>query len=60
MFDKDSIKWFLEQLGDADMAFLRHPDRCSIKEEAEFIKMKVKKRSRYLKIAMLMNWQMKN
>lgn len=33
----DSIKWYLEQLGNADMAFFDHPQRSSIEEEVQHI-----------------------
>lgn len=33
----DSLKWYLEQLGDADMAFFKHPNRNSIKEETDHV-----------------------
>jgi hypothetical protein len=32
-----SLEWFLEQLGDGDIAFFKHPDRNSIKEEVDHI-----------------------
>jgi len=38
---KDMASWFLEQLGDADAVFLKHPDRNTVHEEAEFIKERV-------------------
>jgi hypothetical protein len=45
---KDMASWFLEQLGDADAVFLKHPDRNTVCEEAEFIKQKVKEKHWYL------------
>ena len=35
---KDSIKWFLEQLGENDIVFFKHPHRNTIGEEAEYLK----------------------
>jgi len=35
---KDSIQWFMEHLGDNDIAVLKHPTRNTIGEEAEYIK----------------------
>lgn len=34
---EDSVKWFLEQLGDADAAFFRHNKRKTVGEEADYI-----------------------
>lgn len=34
----DSVKWFLEQLGDSDAAFFKHPHRQTIQEEADYLK----------------------
>lgn len=36
--DKDSVKWFLEQLGDNDIAVFKHPHRKTIQEEADYLK----------------------
>jgi len=33
----DSLKWYIEQLGDGDIAFFKHPNRHSIKEEVQHI-----------------------
>ena len=45
----DSLRWFLEQLGDHDMAVFKHPWRSSAREEAEFIAMKLHNGSSYIK-----------
>jgi hypothetical protein len=45
---KDMVAWFLTQLGDADVVFLKHPERNTVKEEAEFIKKKVAENHYYL------------
>jgi len=34
----DSAKWLLEQCKNVDMAVLKHPDRNSIQEEADYLK----------------------
>jgi hypothetical protein len=44
----DMVKWFLEQLGDADAVFLRHPDRKTVHEEAAFLKEKLWKNHYYI------------
>lgn len=36
--DTNSVKWFLEQLGDADIAVFKHPHRNTIQEEADYLK----------------------
>lgn len=35
---KDSVKWLVDQLGEADMAVFKHPDRSSIQQEADYLK----------------------
>lgn len=45
---KDMASWFLEQLGDADAVFLKHPDRNTVREEAAFIKENVAANHYYL------------
>lgn len=34
----DSVKWFLEQLGDSDVAVFKHPNRETVGEEAGYLK----------------------
>jgi hypothetical protein len=34
---EDCLEWYLDQLGDKDMAFFAHPNRHSIKEEVEHL-----------------------
>ena len=34
----DSVKWFIEQCRDVDMAVLKHPMRKTIQEEADYLK----------------------
>lgn len=38
----DSARWFMEQLGDKDMAVFKHPDRRTVQEEADFLKKRLK------------------
>lgn len=44
----DTVKWLLEQLGDKEMAFFKHPDRNTLQEECDFIKKKIAERNYYL------------
>ncbi len=34
----DSVRWFLEQLGDADAAFFKHPNRETVQQEADYLR----------------------
>lgn len=34
----DAVDWFIKQLDDADMAFLKHPHRKTVGEEADFLR----------------------
>lgn len=43
-----SVKWFLEKLGENDIALFKHPWRNSIKEETELIEEKLKKKKAYI------------
>lgn len=45
---EDSVEWFLEQLGDDDMALFRHPWRKTIKEETDHIEEYLKKGDKYI------------
>lgn len=45
---EDSVEWFLEQLGDADMALFKHPWRKTIKEETDHIEEYLKKEDKYI------------
>ena len=36
--DKDSVKWFLEKLGDKDITVFKHPRRETVQEEANYLK----------------------
>lgn len=44
----DSLKWLLEQLGEADVAFFRHPWRKTVAEEVEHIEEHLKKEKPYI------------
>jgi hypothetical protein len=44
----DSVVWFLDQLGDDDIAVFAHPVRHTVRAEAEFIQKKVHEGNRYL------------
>src|SRR3990167_10663739 len=35
--DKNSVKWFLQQLGNADIAAFKHPNRQTVQEEADYL-----------------------
>jgi hypothetical protein len=39
---EDSVEWFLQQLGDADIATFKHPNRETVGEEGEFLKERMK------------------
>jgi hypothetical protein len=45
---EDSAKWFLDQLGNADMAVFKHPWRKSIEEEADHIEEHLKLEKPYI------------
>jgi len=44
----DMVKWFSEQLGDYDAVFLKHPQRNTVAEEAQFLKQKIADLDYYL------------
>lgn len=44
----DSVQWFLEQLDGHDIVVFKHPWRHSAQEEAEFLRMKLAKGSKYI------------
>ena len=46
--DIESIRWFLHQCRDVDMAVFKHPERNTIQEEADFLKEKLKKGDQYI------------
>lgn len=44
----DCLKWFMEKLGDNDIALFKHPWRNSIKEEVDLIEEKLVQRGKYI------------
>ena len=38
---EDSAKWFMEQLGDGDMAVFKHPNRNTVQEEADYLRQRL-------------------
>lgn len=36
--NENSVKWFMNQLGDADIAVFKHPHRSTVQEEADYLK----------------------
>lgn len=46
--NKDSVKWFIDKLGDADIALFIHPWRKTIKEEVDHIEDHLKKGKPYI------------
>jgi hypothetical protein len=44
----DTVAWFLEQAGDAELLLFRHPHRRTVQEEYEFVKAKLAAGNRYL------------
>jgi len=45
---KDSVKWFLEQLGENDVAVFKHPNRNTIQEEADYLKKRLRNHCPYI------------
>lgn len=48
MKKETSLQWYLDQLGDKDAAFFKHPNRNSIEEEYEFMDTLMSKGDNYL------------
>jgi len=44
----DCVQWYLQRLGNADMAFFRHPWRSTMKEEVEHIEKKLSEGNEYI------------
>lgn len=44
----DCVQWFLEQLGDTDMAFFSHPVRRNVRQEVEHIEEKLQQNHPYM------------
>jgi len=45
---KDSIQWFMNHLGDADLAVFKHPHRNTIGEEAKYIQHRIDIKTSYI------------
>jgi len=46
--NQDSVRWFIEQLGSAEIAFFKHPWRATIKEEVDHIEEKLQEGNQYI------------
>ena len=46
--NKNSIKWFLEQCKDVDMAVFKHPHRNTIQQEADYLKERLRINDPYI------------
>jgi hypothetical protein len=44
----ESVMWFLQQLGDSDMAFFKHPWRKTIRDEVDHIEEKLQQGNTYI------------
>jgi len=44
----DSARWLMEQLGDADIAVFQHPQRKTIQEEADYLKLRLSIKCPYI------------
>lgn len=44
----DTVAWFLDQAGPAELLLFRHPERSTVRDEYAFVKAKLAKGSRYL------------
>ena len=47
--NKDYVRWCIEKIGKKDLLLFLHPDRGTIKEEAEYIEKRIKEENEYLK-----------
>ena len=45
---EDSLQWFMNQIGDNDMALFKHPWRSTIKEEVDYIEEKLQIGNKYI------------
>ena len=48
MSHHDSVKWFIDQCVNVDMAVFKHPHRKTIHQEADYLKARLAKNCRYL------------
>ncbi len=44
----ESVQWFLDQLGEADIAVFKHPNRNTIHEEADYLKKRLAMKCPYI------------
>ena len=44
----DSVKWFLDQLGDYDIAVFKHPNRATVQDEADYLNKRLEKNCEYI------------
>jgi hypothetical protein len=44
----DSVRWFLKQCENTDFAFFKHPNRNSIQEEADYLKLRLENGCSYI------------
>ena len=45
---EDCVRWFLNQLGNGDIAFFKHPHRGTIKQEVEYIEEHLEQKKPYI------------
>ena len=48
LMHENSVEWFLDQCEGVDAAFFKHPDRSTIQQEADFLRYKLSKGSKYI------------
>lgn len=46
--EEGAAAWFIHKLGDADAAFLKHPNRNTLQEEADYIRERLDKKCPYI------------
>lgn len=46
--NEGAIQWFIDQLGSADAAFFKHPNRNTVQEEADYLKKRLAKNCPYI------------
>ena len=44
----DCVEWFMNQIGDNDIAFFKHPVRRNLRQEVEHIEQKLRENSKYI------------
>jgi len=48
LMGKEAVDWFMEKLGDANIAVFKHPNRNSIQEEADYLKKRLAMKCPYI------------